>query len=208
MLTAAGIEDELRKRLWAEAGNTAIHLANIQVVNENQKSPYELFTKKEALPKYTNNLKRFGEIGIILRPKKIQSKIFNKGQKAMMVGYGTQHAEGVYQIYKFDTKKITQTRDVRWLHKTYRESQLESNDSASDYYDSESENIEDTDDYVKRKEEEEEPEKKPSTRLEGELKRLHTSYNPTLSGLVFKDDLALVGGTDDLHKNPTSFQEA
>ena len=96
MLTAAGIEGELRKNIWVEAGNTAIHLVNIQVANERQKSPYELFTKDEALPKYTNNLKRFGEIGIILRPQKIKSKIFNKGQKAMMVGYGTQHAEGAY----------------------------------------------------------------------------------------------------------------
>ena len=38
-------------------------------------------------------------------------------------------------------------------------------------------------------------------RVHNVLKKLHTSYNPTLSALVVKDDLALVGGTDNLHEN-------
>ena len=71
MLTAAGIEGELRKNLWAEAGNTAIKLMNIQVLNSNQKSPYRKFSGKQNLPRYSKNLVPFGEIGIILRSKKM-----------------------------------------------------------------------------------------------------------------------------------------
>ena len=77
MLTAAGIEGRLRHLLWAEAGNTAIHLMNIQTSHQNQKSPYELFAKKDTPPKYASNLKRFGEIGIILKQEKIKSKILD-----------------------------------------------------------------------------------------------------------------------------------
>ena len=54
----------------------------------------------------------------------------------------------------------------------------------------------------------EEDEQKISTRLHNALRKFDTSYNPTLSTLVYKDDIALVGGTDDTHENPTSFKEA
>ena len=50
-----------------------------------------------------------------------------------------------------------------------------------------------------------------SNKVYNALKQLHTSYNPTLntlSALVYEDDIALVGGTDYTHVNPTSFQEA
>ena len=66
MLTAAGIEGKLRKDLWAEAGNTAINLRNVQVQNLNQKTPYEKFSGKSEIPNYAKNMKPFGEIGIIL----------------------------------------------------------------------------------------------------------------------------------------------
>ena len=47
-----GIEGDLRKNLWAEAGNTAINLMNIQVSSTDHKSPYEKFCDKQGLPKY------------------------------------------------------------------------------------------------------------------------------------------------------------
>ena len=60
MLTATGIEGGLRKLLGVEAGNTAIHLMNIQISHQDQKSPYELFTKNKKSPKYALNLRQFG----------------------------------------------------------------------------------------------------------------------------------------------------
>ena len=47
-----------------------------------------------------------------------------------------------------------------------------------------------------------------SKRVHNALKKLHTSYNPTLSALLVKDDLALVNSTDNLHGNPMTFDQA
>ena len=44
-----------------------------------------------------------------------------------------------------------------------------------------------------------------NTRLTNELKRLHTSYNPTNNDMV---DYALIGGTDEEYEIPNSFSEA
>ena len=43
-----------------------------------------------------------------------------------------------------------------------------------------------------------------NTRLTNELKRLHTSYNPTNNDIVDND---LTGGTDEEYKIPNSFSE-
>ena len=72
---------------------------NIQISHQDQKSLYELFFRNKESPKYALNLRQFGEIGIILRSRKIKNKILDQGQKAMMVGYGTQHGERVYRMY-------------------------------------------------------------------------------------------------------------
>ena len=205
MLTAAGIEGELRKSLWAEAGNTAIDLMNIQVHDKEQRTPYEKISGRKTLPNYSKSLKPFGEIGIILRPNKIKSKIEDRGQRAMMVGYGTQSSVEVYRMYKFDTGNITKTRDIRWTGKMYGESDLKINDDISS-----SESESDYDEDSKKEDEDVKPleDEETSKKVYNALKKLHTSYNPTLSALVVEDDLALVGGTDDLHENPISFDQA
>ena len=134
----------------------------------------------------------------------MQSKILNRGQKAMMVGYGCQNGDGVFRMYKFDTKKITQTRDIRWTYKLYGETELMRlhQDTDSDFeseYESEEENNQKAKD---------ETEHEVTKRVHNALKKLHTLYNPTLSNLVMENDIALVGGTDNMHKNPMTFDEA
>ena len=123
MLTAAGVEGEWRKVLWPEADNTAIDLMNIQVPNKKLQTPHKKFSGREELPNYAKHLRPFGEIGIILRPNKMKSKIQHRGQRAMMVKYGIQNGVEVYRMYKFDTKNITRTRDIRLTNKMYRESE-------------------------------------------------------------------------------------
>ena len=49
----------------------------------------------------------------------MKSKILNRGNKAMMVGYHVQSAMGVYRIYNFETGNIIQTRNVRWTNQKY-----------------------------------------------------------------------------------------
>ena len=40
------------------------------------------------------------------------------------------------------------------------------------------------------------------------LKKLNVSYNPVMSGMAFKEDVAMVSGTDESYDNPDIFQEA
>ena len=65
MMIDAGIEEELRQKLWAETANIAADLDNILVINKNNKNAYELFYNKPS-PKFAFNLKRFGEVGYIV----------------------------------------------------------------------------------------------------------------------------------------------
>ena len=209
MLTGAGVEGELRKSLWAEAGNTAINLINVQVSKNGEKTPYEKFTGRDELPRYVKNLRTFGEIGIILKNGKMKSKILDRGQRAIMVGYGVQNGAGVYRMYKLDTERITLTRDVRWTDKLFGDSNMISDDNRLESTDSESENEENIEDDTEKIEKTDTSD--TSKKVFNALKQLHTSYNPTLNtlnALVYEDDIALVGGTDDTYENPTNFQEA
>ena len=81
MLTTAEIEGKLRQLLWAEAGNTAINLMNIQTSHQDQKSPYELFTKKEMPPKYASNLKRFAKLESSSDRKRLKVKSLTEDKK-------------------------------------------------------------------------------------------------------------------------------
>ena len=44
MMIDAGIEEELRQKLWVEAANMAADLDNILVINKNNKNAYDFFT--------------------------------------------------------------------------------------------------------------------------------------------------------------------
>ena len=46
MMIDAGIEEELRQKLWTDAANMAADLVNNLVRNKNNKNAYELFYKK------------------------------------------------------------------------------------------------------------------------------------------------------------------
>ena len=209
MFVAAGIDGSLRKRLWAEAMNTAIDMNNIIVNQEDGRTPYEVVSGRNEFPKYATNLRRFGEIGIILNKRgQLKSKIVDRGTVAIMVGYHRQSAEGVYRMLNLDTHKVTQTRDVRWTHQMYdeyskisKEEEVSSDESESDAkrYSDRS----DDDEQDKREKTEEQ-----QAKLERALKKLDTFYNPVLANAAFDDEFCFVGGTDDDHNNPDTFREA
>ena len=73
----------------------------------------------------------FGEVGIILKAEKIKSKILDRGQRAIMVGYGIQNGNKVYWMFKIDTKKVTLTRNIRWTGKSFGESIMNKKDDKS-----------------------------------------------------------------------------
>ena len=210
MFISAGIEGELRKRLWAEAANTAAMVDNVTLNQGATRSAYEIFSGANELPKYALDLRIFGEIGIVINKKdQMKSKILNRGKKAMMVGYHTQSASGVYRMYNFETRKIIQTRNVRWTDQKYVDYK------SKDEWGSDSSDDEEKDNEYKKKIDDDEAETKAkfneaaTKRLESALKKLHTFYNPTEVGsLGLNEDYCFVGGTDEEYINPMSFGEA
>jgi hypothetical protein len=72
-------------------------------------------------PKWISNLRTFGEMAIIARhsDKKIRSKLSDRGNVVMFVGYSDIHEKDVYQFMNIATKKTMLSRDVIWLNKTY-----------------------------------------------------------------------------------------
>jgi hypothetical protein len=53
--------------------------------------------------------------------RKMRPKFSNKGRTCMFVGYATNHAEDVYRIVDMETKRITTSRDIRLLNKSYKD---------------------------------------------------------------------------------------
>ena len=226
MFNRAGIHDENRKILWAECASGATFLDGILVENSKDKCRHEKFYG--TMPSFSKNLRVFGEMGVVLdqQNRKIKQKLSNRGKTHIFVGYSSRHSSDVYRMYNLETKRVTVTRDIRWLGMTYgkymsKEENLPDEQPACDDSD-EDEDVK-TENFFEISEAEPVVYEKPVTRsmsaqrteekndtednsrLTGELRRLHTSWNPVLNEVV---DFAMVGGTDDLHENPTYFNEA
>jgi hypothetical protein len=75
MLNGAGLEGGLRDKIWAECVMNVIYLSNIMSTKSNFKSPFE-FSYGEK-PKLHDNLKIFGEVGVVTTNEKIQAKLSN-----------------------------------------------------------------------------------------------------------------------------------
>ena len=81
MMIDAGIKEDLRQKLWAEAANMCVDLTNLLVNNKHDKSSYQSFYKISKDLDYVNHLRQFGEIGFVLkRGNKIKSKISDRGK--------------------------------------------------------------------------------------------------------------------------------
>ena len=119
MLNAAGLEGELRQRVWAEAAKTATINDGIIVTSRNEKPSYERFYRKKN--PIVQSLRRFGEIGIVTNKDGIQGKLQNKGYAMMFLGYAEQHSVETYRFLNLETMRVSLSRDVRWLGLTYRQ---------------------------------------------------------------------------------------
>ena len=104
MLNGADFGTKMRGTLWAECAATATMVENLLVNKEMEKSPFQFFSKKQA--KYGNNLRTFGEIGVVRNyAKKMKAKLDNRGKVCAMVGYANDHSGDVYRMLDLNTKK-------------------------------------------------------------------------------------------------------
>jgi hypothetical protein len=72
------------------------YLSNIISTKLSLKSPFELLYDEK--PILHNNLKIFGEVGLVTTKDKIQAKLTNRGTTCMFVGYTEHHSRDVYKM--------------------------------------------------------------------------------------------------------------
>ena len=178
-----------RNDLWAECGATATKIESILVDQRNEKSPYELFYNRS--PGYEQNLRVFGEMGVITNHanKKIRSKLEDRGTTCVFVGYANNHAGDAYRMFNMATQKISMSRDVIWLDKLYGDYfQLKEGKrtilSNSDNVDLSLEEEELLDMTDKGAIESIATGRTGTTRLEREMKKINTSYNPIVEEVM------------------------
>jgi hypothetical protein len=96
MLNGADLEGELRNKIWAECVMSVTHLSSIISTKSSFKSPFELFYGEK--PKLNDNLKMFGEVGVVTTKEKIQAKLSNRGTTCTLAGYTEHHSRDVYRM--------------------------------------------------------------------------------------------------------------
>jgi hypothetical protein len=73
----------------------------------------------EKLPEWSKSLRKWGEAGVVKTKTAMTPKLEDRGVKSMFVGYADDHSSDCYEMLNWETKRIMQTRDVRWLNKMY-----------------------------------------------------------------------------------------
>ena len=102
--------------MWAECARTATDLENI-CVRKNTSAHEKLFNEKSKIGR---ELRTFGEMGVVKKlGVKIASKLENKGEVLMFVGYEQKHAINTYRMLNMSTYYIVVTRDIKWLNITF-----------------------------------------------------------------------------------------
>ena len=64
------------------------------------------------------HLRSFGEMAVVTihEGKKMRSKLDNRGETCMIVGYADDHVGDVYRFLNAKAKRIIMSRDARWLN--------------------------------------------------------------------------------------------
>ena len=111
MLHASGLAKNDCNRLWSEAANTQAYLRNKAVTGNRDKPSYTLFYGTDDAKR---RLVEFGRMAVVAKREKIKSKMKNRGRKAYMVGYATDHETDAYRLYVPDTRRVIISRDITW----------------------------------------------------------------------------------------------
>lgn len=101
-------QENLEKRFWAEAVNTAIYIRNRSTVSGlGEKTPFEMWTRKKP---DVSHFKIFGSVAMVHVAKEKRKKWEKKSKRGFFVGYGD-NVKG-YRVYMPDVNKVIISRDV------------------------------------------------------------------------------------------------
>ena len=154
MLIQAGIDSKGKAEFWCEVISTATKLDNIMVRPERTKPPYTLFYNKDA--NFVRHLRTSGEMSVVAihERKKMRSKLYNRGETCMFVGYADDQSGDVYRLLNIHTKRIIMSRDARWLNiiwNQYRMRSIYARKQVELFLDEEERSIEEVSEQKKKK---------------------------------------------------------
>jgi Reverse transcriptase (RNA-dependent DNA polymerase) len=191
MLNCAGLKDTLRSSVWAECARTVTFLSNITSAKNKEVCPHQLMFG--SIPKLSESLRLFGEIGVVTAKNDIQGKLQNRGTFCMFVGYSIHHANDVYRMLNLETDYIINLRDIKWI-KMYHKDWIRQKDQVPHYLSDD----EDGSMIFHKSKERNVPESEVSStpqnvkdtttvQLYCQMKQLESSFNPEASKII--DDL-------------------
>jgi hypothetical protein len=95
--------------LWPHAAQLVNSLENT-IVDSKDTTPH--FKLKGANPHWANNLRTFGEIGIVYTKQGIKNEFTNHGEPCMFIGYAEDHTSNVFKFYNPKTRACFMSRNV------------------------------------------------------------------------------------------------
>jgi len=114
-LNCLNLENKCEKNsFWAEC---ARHMTMMDggIVRDDKRCPDEVF-HDGSKPKFWGDLHTFGEVAIVKFGQKIKSKLENRGQVMVFLGFEAHHPKRTYRFLNWSTKRIVHSRDVLWLN--------------------------------------------------------------------------------------------
>ena len=119
MMIASNIPMVIRYKLARKAIETATKLDGLTPITLGGVTLSRYEHAFGALPAFAHHLRIWGESGVVSLKSKIHSKLNNKGETCLMVGYAHHHAGDVYEMWNPLTSALHTTRDIRWLERMY-----------------------------------------------------------------------------------------
>ena len=119
MMIASNIPMVVRYKLARKAIETATKLDGLTPITLGGVTLTRYEHAFGAIPAFAQHLRIWGEAGVVTLKHKIHSKLHNKGETCVMVGYANHHAGDVYEIWNPSTSGLYTTRDVRWLNRMF-----------------------------------------------------------------------------------------
>ena len=123
MCNAANMNDSVRVRLSNEALSHSTALGNLVVDKGHNKTRYERMGLKNPKWAHPALIRTFGEAGVVKQGK--NGKLGDRGTPMVFVGYANNHSHDCYRMYNPNTKKVSETRDVVWLHRMFYQYEID-----------------------------------------------------------------------------------
>jgi len=183
MMLDAKLTPDAKTKLWPEFVATSTVLYNNIKRAGRDKTNQEMYHGVTNIQGIMNNLVIPGSVAYVKEPDKTR-KLQEKSFKCIVLGYAPNHPRDTYRLYNPKTKAVIVSRNVTFssYHGGIKpqdglERVIEVDDDPEES-DNENESEEPVDDESDNEPESEK--QKQQGRVQSELAKLHTSYNPTM----------------------------